>query len=289
MYNFFSPLQITPRGWLRDQLMIQAEGLAGNLDKMWPDVRDSAWIGGDREGWERVPYWLDGFIPLAFLLRDEDRIARAEKYIASILDRQQKDGWICPCTMEERPSYDPWSLLLIGKVLAMYCEFTKDIPEKKALWKKTDKGLYKAMECLYRLMEDGTIKLFNWGKFRWFEGLIPLQYLAGRYRSPWIVQLGRLLQEQGAEEDVCDGVEQDREREQQEPAEHEIEDRGDDAGDQQDQADDRGRGGNRSDGRGDAHESGGDQQQADDRQEDLECSFHDRSLPFRSSFIAILP
>ena len=72
MYNFFSPIQITPQGWLKDQLTIQAKGLAGNLDKMWPDVRDSAWIGGNREGWERVPYWLDGFVPLAYLLEDED-------------------------------------------------------------------------------------------------------------------------------------------------------------------------------------------------------------------------
>ena len=55
-------------GWLRRQLEIQANSLSGNLDKMWPDIQDSAWIGGDREGWERVPYWLDGFIPLAYLL-----------------------------------------------------------------------------------------------------------------------------------------------------------------------------------------------------------------------------
>ena len=51
---------------MRQQLEIQAKGLSGNLDKFWPDIKDSAWIGGDREGWERVPYWLDGFIPLAW-------------------------------------------------------------------------------------------------------------------------------------------------------------------------------------------------------------------------------
>ena len=27
MYNFFSPIQITPQGWLKDQLTIQAKGL----------------------------------------------------------------------------------------------------------------------------------------------------------------------------------------------------------------------------------------------------------------------
>lgn len=67
-YNFYTTNEIKPFGWFKRQLEIQAEGLSGNLDKMWPDIADSAWIGGTREGWERVPYWLDGFIPLAFLL-----------------------------------------------------------------------------------------------------------------------------------------------------------------------------------------------------------------------------
>ena len=75
-YKYFSPSILQPKGWLKSQLEIQAEGLSGNLDKIWPDIRDSAWIGGKAEGWERVPYWLDGFIPLAYLLRNEDMIKR---------------------------------------------------------------------------------------------------------------------------------------------------------------------------------------------------------------------
>ena len=105
---------IKPEGWLRRQLEIQAAGLSGNLDKMWPDVRDSAWLGGDREGWERVPYWLDGFIPLAHLLDDADLLARANRYVHAIVDRQQADGWICPCAPDQRATYDLWAVLLIG-------------------------------------------------------------------------------------------------------------------------------------------------------------------------------
>ena len=46
MYQHFNFREIKPEGWLRRQLEIQAAGLSGNLDKIWPDVRDSAWIGG---------------------------------------------------------------------------------------------------------------------------------------------------------------------------------------------------------------------------------------------------
>ena len=45
------PKEILPTGWLRKQLETQAEGLSGNLDKIWPDIRESKWLGGDREGW----------------------------------------------------------------------------------------------------------------------------------------------------------------------------------------------------------------------------------------------
>ncbi|MFO7775828.1 MAG: hypothetical protein R6W89_08530 [Candidatus Hydrogenedentota bacterium] len=71
----FEPLPlgtIEPEGWLREQLQLQADGLTGNLDTFWPDVMDSGWIGGDAEGWERAPYWLDGLVPLAWLLDDDE-------------------------------------------------------------------------------------------------------------------------------------------------------------------------------------------------------------------------
>lgn len=47
--NFYTSKEIKPDGWLRRQLEIQAEGLSGNLHKIWPDIRDSAWIGGNRK------------------------------------------------------------------------------------------------------------------------------------------------------------------------------------------------------------------------------------------------
>jgi len=39
----YSPAVVQPLGWLDKQLHLQADGLCGNLDLVWPDVRESAW------------------------------------------------------------------------------------------------------------------------------------------------------------------------------------------------------------------------------------------------------
>lgn len=191
MYSLFTTDEIKPSGWLRRQLEIQAKGLSGNLDLVWPDVRDSAWIGGSAEGWERVPYWLDGFVPLAYLLDDEDMKARAKKYIDAIIAGQKEDGWICPCTDEERPTYDSWAVQLISKTLTVYYECSKDerIPDV----------IYRLLKNYYEMLRDGTIALFKWGKYRWFETFIAINFTYGRTGEEWLKDLAHILRGQGAD------------------------------------------------------------------------------------------
>ena len=152
-WSFYTSKELSPRGWLRRQLEIQAQGLSGNLHKIWPDIRSSAWIGGDREGWERVPYWLDGFIPLAYLLNDEALIADAKKYIDAILASQQEDGWICPCKKEARARYDTWAVQLITKTLKVYYDCSGD--------ERIPRVLYRILKNYYDLLKSGEIKLFG--------------------------------------------------------------------------------------------------------------------------------
>ena len=106
---------IRPSGWLSRQLRLQADGISGHLDEFWPDVRDSRWFGGDAEGWERAPYWLDGVVPLAYLLDDDALRAKVERYLDYIFTHQGEDGWLGPREMvvlaggPESAHYDPVS------------------------------------------------------------------------------------------------------------------------------------------------------------------------------------
>ena len=188
-WNFYTTDEIKPSGWLKRQLEIQAESLSGNLDKMWPDVKNSSWIGGDKEGWERVPYWLDGFIPLAFLLDNKDMIERAKKYINAIVSFQKEDGWICPCKDEDREEYDTWAVQLITKTLTVYYQCSKD--------EKIPEVIYKVLKNYYDLLESGKIKLFNWGNARWFECFIAINFIYSRYKKDWLRKLAFILREQG--------------------------------------------------------------------------------------------
>ena len=189
-WNFYTSKEIKPSGWLKRQLEIQAKGLSGNLQKCWPDIQDSAWIGGTRSSWEKVPYWLDGFVPLAYLLEDEALIADAQRYIDEILARQEEDGWICPCAPEKRKEYDTWAVLLISKTLLVYYECSGD--------ERAVSAIYKALKNFYELLKSGELKLFAWGQARWFEAFIALNFLYARQPEDWMRDFAKILKTQGS-------------------------------------------------------------------------------------------
>ncbi|HPN60008.1 MAG TPA: hypothetical protein PLU11_12565, partial [Chitinophagaceae bacterium] len=63
---------IRPEGWLREMLLRQKTGATGHLDELYPAVMGprNGWLGGDGDQWERGPYWIDGLLPLAWILED---------------------------------------------------------------------------------------------------------------------------------------------------------------------------------------------------------------------------
>lgn len=178
---------ITPRGWLADQLRIQADGLSGHLDQFWPDIKESAWIGGTAEGWERMPYWLDGVIPLAWLIDDQELQARIRGYLDYIIAHQQPDGWLGPRIEEKKAAADLWSQALALKMLVVYHDATGDdrVPG--------------CVERALRLLDHHIDRepLSKWGQFRWFEFLVSIWWLYDRTGATWLIDLAIKLHAQG--------------------------------------------------------------------------------------------
>jgi hypothetical protein len=113
---------VKPKGWLRDQLVIQANGLTGHLEEFWPDLGpETAWKGGAGEGWERGPYYLDGLVPLAYILDDSRLIAKVKPWIDWMLQSGTPEGWFGPAKNKDR-----WPLAVAMKVLIQYHEATGD-------------------------------------------------------------------------------------------------------------------------------------------------------------------
>jgi len=174
---------VRPAGWLLDQMKIQANGLSGHLDQTWADVgSNSAWLGGTGEAWERGPYFLDGLVPLAYLLDDARLKAKAQKYLDWTLMNQMPDGMIGP-----RSNDDWWPRMVMVKALAQYEEATGDARVIPVL----------SRYFAYQLKSLPSRPLRDWGKFRWQDNALVVLWLYNRTGDPALIELARLLHRQG--------------------------------------------------------------------------------------------
>jgi len=184
--NAYNPLPlgaVRPRGWLRKQLEIQADGLTGHLDEFWNDVgNNSGWLGGTGESWERGPYYLDGLLPLAYQLNDPKLIAKAQRWVDWTLNSQRADGQFGP------PSNDDWwPRMVMLKVLTQYQEVSGD---PRVIPLMTRYFAFEQKELPHRPLRD-------WGKYRWQDNVYSVLWLYNRTGDASLLSLAKLLHEQG--------------------------------------------------------------------------------------------
>jgi len=179
---------VKPTGWLKQQLRIQANGLSGHLDEIWSDVgSNSAWLGGTGEGWERGPYYVDGLLPLAYLLDDPVLVAKARKYIDWTLDHQRADGGIGPEKNFGKETRDWWPNMVMLKALTQFQEVTGDprvIPVMEKYFS-------------YQAKQLADNPLHSWAQFRWGDELVSILWLYNRNGDGKLLDLARQLAGQG--------------------------------------------------------------------------------------------
>ena len=173
---------VRPAGWLRRQLELQADGLTGHLEGMWPDVGpDSAWLGGSGEDWERGPYYLDGLVPLAYVLDDAALKAKAQKWIEAILASQRPDGFFGPASND-----DWWPRMCALKALMQHFDATGDarvLPFMTAYFR-------------HQLARLPGRPLSEWGQARGQENLLSVLWLHAHTGEAFLLELARLLRAQ---------------------------------------------------------------------------------------------
>lgn len=120
--------KVQPRGWLREILLRQRNGLNGQLGTVsaWLDKRDNQWLSstGDH-GWEEVPYWLRGYASLAYILDDEALKAEAQTWFEGVFKNLKADGFLGPRNSSNgRP--EVWAQMIMLWALQTYYEHSGD-------------------------------------------------------------------------------------------------------------------------------------------------------------------
>ena len=175
--------EVRPTGWLARQLRIQADGMGGHLDEFWPDVGpNSGWLGGTGESWERGPYFLDGLVPLAYLLDDDVLKAKARKFVNWTLEHQAANGMIGPAT-----NNDWWPRMVMVKALMQYQQVSADPRVIPVLTKYFH----------HQLVEMPGRPLESWGKYRWQDEVLVVEWLHDQTHDPDLLRLCGLLKQQG--------------------------------------------------------------------------------------------
>jgi len=193
---------IKPSGWLRNQLKIMSQGSTGHLDEVYKKVaNDNGWLGGEGDGWEETPYWLDGAVPLAYLLEDSALQQKAQRYIDWTLDHQRPSGYFGPITEAEREhgitispencedGQDWWPKMIMLKVLKQYYEATND---ERVIDFMTNYFTYQRAS-----LEKCPISTWTeWAESRGAENVMIIQWLYRITQDTTLLKLAELIDQQ---------------------------------------------------------------------------------------------
>lgn len=170
----FQPLalgSIKPLGWVKDQMGLMSDGLAGHQYEFYHIVQHSPWLGGYSEYSvlnEGLPYWFNGLVPLAYGLNDTRLKLQVQDASDYILDHQQADGWLGPEAVGDRDLWGRFPLFL-GLWQLVEAE-----PNHAA---RIVPAMYRFINLMHSMLVDKIGYEQIWGRVRYQDMLISLQWL----------------------------------------------------------------------------------------------------------------
>lgn len=193
---------VKPQGWLRHQLQFMQDGSTGHLDEVYNKIKnDNGWLGGKGDGWEETPYWLDGAVPLAYLLDDKILQEKVGRYINWTLQQQRPSGYFGPLTKSERENNIPisvsnaadgedwWPKMVMLKVLQQYYTATNDARVLSFMTRYFHYQLQVLKTCPLG-------KWTEWATSRGSENIMIAQWLYSINKDKKLLELAALLESQ---------------------------------------------------------------------------------------------
>ena len=189
---------IKPKGWLREMMERQRKGMTSKLDELYPEVMGSrnGWLGGDGDQWERGPYWIDGLLPLAYIMDDAQLKKKVQPWIEWTLQSQREDGFFGPSTdypyeqgLQRNKSEDWWPRMVVLKYLKQYYSATND---QRVLTFMTRYFRYQ----LQTLPEKPLGHWDFWAEYRACDNLQIVYWLYNLTGESFLLELGKLLHQQ---------------------------------------------------------------------------------------------
>jgi hypothetical protein len=189
---------IKPQGWLKEMLLRQKSGATGQLDALYPLVmgKRNGWLGGDGDQWERGPYWIDGLLPLAYILNDKELIAKAKPWVEWALHSQDAEGHFGPKKdygpepgVQRNNSRDWWPKMVMLKILKQYYTATGD---KRVLTLMTNYFRYQLKELPKKPLDNWTF----WARYRGADNLQVVYWLYNITGDAFLLELGDLVHKQ---------------------------------------------------------------------------------------------
>jgi hypothetical protein len=184
---------ITPKGWVRHQLELEAQGMTGHLEEIskWCKFDDNAWSdpqGQGNSGWEELPYWLKGYGDLGYVLGDQEIIKHARKWIDAVLASQEADGWFGPRGLKTglKGTPDLWPHMVMCNVLQSFYEYTHDERVVPFLTR-----YFKWMNT----RPDTDFGAGYWPKIRFGDNVETLYWLYNRTGETWMLELAKRIHE----------------------------------------------------------------------------------------------
>ncbi len=190
---------IRPKGWLRHQLILMAEGMTGRLPELskWCQFEGSAWASPDGQGdygWEELPYWLKGFGDLGYVLGDERIIKEARKWIEAVFSSQEPDGYFGP--RANKVNNDLWPNMIMLDVLRSFYEATGDERVLPFMAKYFRWQLSLPKE---RLFPESWQHPLVWQRVRGGDNLQNVYWLYNHTGEPWLLDLAQVIHERTAD------------------------------------------------------------------------------------------